>query len=447
MKLFRPRVFRPGVLKIILILAVPAIIALIFGLAKTAKISPLGTFLRQNSFARGAAAVLAVISEKINEKEDAEINFVRPEIIKGVYLTGWSAGSRSRIDYLISLAKTTQINAVVIDIKDSTGSVSYSANDEIAPKVKEYGAKNAVKIADIDGLVKKLHKEGIYVIGRIVVFQDPILAFARPDVAVLSKSELSLAGGNIQLLSPLFLWLDRSRLAWIDPASEESWDYNIAIAKDALSRGFDEINFDYVRFPSDGDLKNMSFSHWNNLTPKHLVVKDFFRKTREKLPEAILSVDLFGLSTVNHDDLGIGQVMEDVFDYFDYICPMVYPSHYASGFLGYGNPALYPYQVIKYSMSGAFARLKNYQLRQSSDIAADVVAGNEEEPIKEERKVYFRPWLQDFNLGAVYGSGMVQLETRAVIDSLGEDFKGFLLWNPRNIYTKDALLKELILQQ
>lgn len=429
--------------RIILILTILAAVGAVFafGLAKTANIRSLGAFLTEGSFVKGISAVLTVISEK---EEMDDVAFERPEIIKGVYLTGWSAGSKSRIDYLINLAKTTQINAAVIDIKDSTGSVSYATNDEIAPKVKEYGAKNIVKVADIDGLLKKLHREGIYVIGRIVVFQDPILAFARPDVAVLSKSELSLAGGSIQLLSPLFLWLDRSRLAWIDPASQESWDYNIAIAKDALSRGFDEINFDYVRFPSDGDLKNMSFSHWDNTKPKHLVIKDFFRKAREELPEAILSVDLFGLSAVNRDDLGIGQVIEDAFEYFDYICPMVYPSHYADGFLGYQNPALYPYQVIAYSMSNALARLNSYQSQKFSN-GAESGTENGEEPAKEKR-AHFRPWLQDFNLGAVYDSKMVELEIKAVVDVLGDGFKGFLLWNPRNVYTKDALLKGPILK-
>ena len=336
------------------------------------------------------------------------------EIIKAVYLTSWSASKDSHIDYIIDIAKTTEINAVVIDIKDFSGYVAY---DTTVPEVEKYNAKQ-IRISDIDFLLQKFHKEGIYVIARITVFQDPLLARARPDLAIHSKSKLSFLPSSV--LSFSSLWLDNMELAWIDPAARESWDYNIAIAKDAVEHGFDEINFDYVRFPSDGNLQDMSFPLWDEKVSKRLVIKEFFKHLRQELPTTKISIDLFGLSTISSNDLGIGQIIEDAFKYFDYVCPMVYPSHYADGFIGYQNPAEYPYEVVKYSMEGALEKLMSYKQSQKTN-------------------VQLRPWLQDFNLGAIYSAEMVSSEIRAVRDALGDNFKGYMLWNSWNIYTKEAL--------
>ncbi len=334
-----------------------------------------------------------------------------PETVKAVYVTSWSASRESYIDYLIDIAGSTEINGVVIDIKDWSGYVAY---DSAVPEVEKYKAKS-IRIKDISSLIDKLHKEGIYVIARITVFQDPVLAKARPDLAIHSKNKLSALG----VFSFSTLWLDNSGLAWIDPSAKESWDYNIAIAKEAVELGFDEINFDYIRFPSDGNLKDINFPLWDQSAPKHLVMKDFFGYLRQELPDVKLSIDLFGLSTVNFDDLGIGQIIEDSFEYFDYICPMVYPSHYARGFLGYQNPAAYPYEVVKYSMDSAFKRLSIFsQLKKTN--------------------ARLRPWLQDFNLGAVYDAGMVRAQIEAVYDSTKDDFTGFMLWNSSNVYTEEA---------
>jgi len=209
-------------------------------------------------------------------------------------------------------------------------------------------------------------------------------------------------------------------LAWIDPAAKESWDYNIAIARDAVSHGFDEINFDYIRFPSDGDLKNMSFPFWNEEVSKHLIIREFFKYLREELSDVKISIDLFGLSTVSLNDLGVGQVIEDAFEYSDYVCPMIYPSHYADGFIGFQNPAEYPYEVVKYSIEGALKKLMIY--KQSK-----------------ETNVQLRPWLQDFDLGAIYDAEMVKAQIKAVYDALGNDFNGFMIWSSSNFYTKEAL--------
>ena len=352
-------------------------------------------------------------ANKIENKSENKIenqNYLKaPDIIKAVYITSWSASSKNYINYLINLSETSEINSVVVDIKDWSGYIGYDTN---VPEAEKYGAESA-RIRNIDEFVKNLHDKGIYVIGRIAIFQDPILARVRPDLAVQSRFSSSL-------------WLDRKGLAWIDPASKEGWDYNIKIAKDALSHGFDEINFDYVRFPSDGNLQDMIFPVWDGKNPKNLIIKEFFKYLRQELPNAKLSVDLFGLSTVNKDDMGIGQVIEDSFEYFDYVSPMVYPSHYDSGFLGFEKPAEHPYEVVKYSMDKAQERLAKY---------------NAEQGISMETKAKIRPWLQDFNLGAVYDADMVKAQIRAVFDATGEDFSGFMLWNPSNVYTKESIIK------
>ncbi len=324
-----------------------------------------------------------------------------PEIIKAVYLTSWSAASPEKLNYIIGLADKTEINAVVIDIKDYSGYVAYDINLE---SVKKYETKE-VRIKKINSLIKKLHDKNIYVIARTTVFQDPALGKTRPDLAISSRAKKSL-------------WTDNNGLSWTDPASKEVWDYNIAIAKDAASRGFDEINFDYIRFPSDGNLNDMDFPFWDEKIPMSEILRRFFEYLRNQTLGIKISADLFGLSTVQSDDLGIGQIIENAYAYFDYVAPMVYPSHYASGFLNYKNPADYPYEVVKYSMESAARKLKNYE--------------NASGPIIHVSKL--RPWLQDFDLGADYDSKMVKAQIRAV-----EDLNGWMLWNPKNIYTIEAL--------
>ncbi|MCX6761013.1 MAG: hypothetical protein NTZ84_02850, partial [Candidatus Nealsonbacteria bacterium] len=264
-------------------------------------------------------------------------------------------------------------------------------------------------------LVKQLHDENIYVIARISVFQDPVLANARPDLAVLSRSKLLN-----QSTSSYALWTDNWGLSWADPSAKEVWKYNASIAKDALSYGFDELNFDYVRFPSDGDLSDMVFPSWDQKIEKHLIIKDFFKYLRQELSGARISVDLFGLSTISSDDLGIGQVIEDGYGYFDYVCPMVYPSHYAFGFSGYPIPSEHPYGVVERSMKGALKRLNDFNKANH-------------------KNAKLRPWLQDFTLTVPYDAEKVKLEIKALKDVLGKDYNGFMLWNSQNIYTKEAL--------
>lgn len=332
--------------------------------------------------------------------EPAVNNNETPEIVKAVYVTSSSAGSQKYLEYLDNLFETTEINAVVIDIKD-------------------YSGRNA--ISAFDGLIQKLHDKEIYVIARIAVFEDATLVRARPDLAIYDKLK------TVDPKNPV-LWVDNNNLSWIDPASKEAWDYNILIAKDAVARGFDEINFDYIRFPSDGKIEDMGFPFLDKKVLMRSVIKEFFQKLRESLLDVKLSVDLFGYSTVSTDDMGIGQVLEDSFDYFDYISPMVYPSHYKDGFRGYLNPAEYPYEVIKYSMQEALKRQTAYYNKSQTTEGTTII-----------NKAKFRPWLQDFNMGADYTVEMVKAEIKAVTDVLGKDFYGFMLWNASNVYTEGAI--------
>jgi hypothetical protein len=381
-------------------------------------------------------SVLPILPEnKLAEESDiVEVDFSKklqnpPEIIKAIYLTSWSAGSSKYVNgYLESILKNTEINAVVIDIKDYTGYVSYLSQ---VPEVVKYKTSKNI-ITDLSGLIKKLHEKNIYVIARLSVFEDPAFARARPELAVYDSSL------PWPLVAREKLWKDNNGLYWLDPSSKEVQDYNIAIAKDALSRGFDEINFDYIRFPSDGKTKNMAFPYWDGITPRHLVMRNFFERIRQELPDAKLSVDLFGQSTISYDDLGIGQIIEDSFEYFDYVCPMVYPSHYATNFLSFKNPALYPYDVVKYSMDTALQRENNYfKLKELT-----VVDESENKEKSKEIKAKIRPWLQDFNMGAVYTTEMVKEQITATKDALGENYAGYLMWNPSNVYKQGALAKE-----
>jgi len=337
-----------------------------------------------------------------------------PKTIKAIYSTAWSASSATKIDYFINLIKNTEVNAVVVDIKDYTGNLSYKADIDL---VKQYDAID-VKINKPNALIKKLHDEGIYVIARMAVFQDPALAKARPDLA-------------LQSISKNTTWTDYKGISWVDQSSKEVWDYNLAIAKDALNRGFDEINFDYIRFASDGNMSDIKYPLYNStVATKRQVMNSFFKYLRENLMGAKLSADLFGYTTLLKDDLGIGQNIEDAFPYFDYIAPMVYPSHYSKGFNGYTNPANYPYEVVFKSMVEANKRLNEFN---NSTTTLKMV------------NTQFRAWLQDFDLGADYDANKIRAQIQAVYDAatttqISIDEAGWMLWSPSNVYTKDGLL-------
>lgn len=345
-----------------------------------------------------------------------------PESVQAIYLTSWTAGAQSRLNPLIDLVdKDERLNAVVIDIKDYSGYLAYKTD---IPEAKVSGAEDNLRIADINEVIKRLHDRNIYVIGRISVFQDPVLAGYRPEWAVQSPE------GSV--------WKDRKGLLWLDPGAKPVWDYNLAIAKDALERGFDEVNFDYIRFPSDGNLTAIIYPFSGGNTSARAIIREFFKYLRENLPEAKISADIFGLTTVAADDLGIGQVIEDAYRYFDYVAPMVYPSHYASGFIGYKNPAAYPYEVVKHSLESALLRRQSL-LATNSEQTTNGPASSTPPTTGPLPVGKLRPWLQVFDLGATYDQTMVEAEIRAVEEVLknasGSDaWAGWMLWDPKNSY-------------
>lgn len=366
------------------------------------------------------ADTLATLDAK---KEPPVLHLATPKSVKAIYMTSCVAGTPSIRNKLVQLIEDTEINSVVIDIKDYSGRLSFISED---PVLKEALSTNCYA-PDMKEFVESLHKKGIYVIGRISVFQDQHLIKAHPEFAIKRASD----GG---------IWKDHKGLSFTDPSSKGVWDYIVLISKESYALGFDELNFDYVRFPSDGNMKDITFMS-SGTKSKPEALRDFFAYLNKSLKPmgAVLSADLFGMTTTNTDDLNIGQVLENALPYFDYIAPMVYPSHYPAGFMGFANPAEKPYEVIKFSMDAAVKR---------TIATTTVVAMLGERPISTTTKPFLykkeafdlqkiRPWLQDFNLGATYTAEMVQKQIQATYDS---GLNSWMLWNASNRYTRGALL-------
>ncbi|KKT75429.1 MAG: hypothetical protein UW71_C0003G0023 [Parcubacteria group bacterium GW2011_GWB1_44_7] len=330
------------------------------------------------------------------------VHLKTPSPLKAIYLTSWTAGSIARRGKLIDLIDATELNAVVIDIKDYTGRISFLTDN---PELQALGSAKKI-VPDIAALLKELHDKNIYVIGRIAVFQDLYLVGKHHEWAVTKDSERSA------------VWQDHKGLTWLDAGARGVWDYIVLLAKESYALGFDELNFDYIRFPSDGNMNDIYYP-WSYGYEKPEVLREFFSYLHDnlKITGAILSADLFGMTTINTDDLNIGQILEVTLPYFDFIAPMVYPSHYPPTFIGLGNPAAEPYKVVRYSLNAAYQR--------SSTTPQKI-----------------RPWLQDFNLGAVYTAAMVREQIQATYDA---GFDSWMLWNAANRYTPAALLGDAVL--
>jgi len=325
-----------------------------------------------------------------------------PKEVKAVYISSWVAGSPKFRDTIIDMIDKTELNSIVIDVKDSTGRVSFNVEN---PVVKKAGSIEK-RISNVRALTDMLHKKNIYIIGRVSVFQDPYMTKARPDLAITRKSD----GG---------VWKDRKGLSFLDPANKEVHDYIINIAKSAYDEGFDEINFDYIRYPSDGNMKDINY-HLKEDETRSDNIEKFFKYLSIEIKKDInipISADLFGLTTEVNDDMGIGQVWEKALPYFDFLSPMVYPSHYPAGHAGFKNPSLHPYEVIDRALKGA--------INKTNKVAGD--------------KNKIRPWLQDFDMGAVYTKELIQSEMKAVYDN---GLTSWMLWDPSNKYTPSALKLE-----
>jgi len=376
-------------------------------------------------------------------KKDLPIHIDTPEYVRSIYMTQCVVGTPSFREKLVEIAETTEINSIIIDIKDYTGKIAFQTdNPTLAGSVSE-----TCGAYDMKEFVRSLNEKGIYVIGRITVFQDPYYTTAFPEFAVKRESATST------------LWADYKGLNFIDVGAEPFWEYITELSKESFALGFDELNFDYIRFPSDGNMQDIYYPYSEeivNAKPdigKAEIVEKFFSYLHKNLREfsidsldgegeitsstPILSADLFGMVTTNTDDLNIGQQLERALPYFDYIAPMTYPSHYPSGFNGWENPNKHVYGVIKFSIDEAVKRviatttsvrtLSNERIGTSSPATYT-------KPVYSPLKL--RPWLQDFDYGGDYDVEEVRAQIQATYDS---GLNSWMLWSPSNRYTIGAL--------
>jgi len=312
--------------------------------------------------------------------------------VKGLYVTMDTFGTPSRIAPIFKFIEEHKgLNALVVDVKDNSGRVPCQPPEGIPSKAQGYG--------HFEGLVKVLKREGYYMIARIVAFQDPWVAQARPEQAI-RKSDGSL-------------WRDRDGRLWLNPYDKRNWEFVRDLALWAQGMGFDEIQLDYVRFPDSAaglEKSGVLMPGNEEFQSRGEAIVAFLEFMSESLKgKAYLSADIFGFTTIAQDDMGIGQKIEDVASSVDFVCPMVYPSHYYnSGIYGFETPEAHPGEVVSQAMAQAIQRTAGERAR-------------------------IRPWLQDFSMKIEYGPEEVQ----AQIDSaFSHGIETFLLWNPANTYTR-----------
>ena len=340
-----------------------------------------------------------------------------PANVRAIYMTQCVVGTPSFRSDLVGLIDGTELNTVVIDIKDYTGRLSFtpddiSLKDSVSP---------ACRAPDMKEFIKELHDKNIYVIGRITVFQDPYYTALHPDLAVKRLSDKSAN------------WKDHKGLSFIDVSAKPYWDYIVKIAKASYEIGFDELNFDYIRFPSDGNMKD-TFYTWNPGIEKSEALERFYIYLSNALKPSgvVISVDLFGMVTTNYDDLNIGQVLERAMPYFDFIDPMVYPSHYPTGFNGYKNVNEHSYDIVHFSLTRAVER--TVATTTSIEGLAFTRIGTSTPAIYEKPSYpasKMRPWLQSFDYPVTYTPEMVAAQIKANTDA-GLD--SYLFWDPANKY-------------
>ncbi|MCM2279046.1 MAG: putative glycoside hydrolase [Oligoflexia bacterium] len=312
---------------------------------------------------------------------------LEPHEIKGVYLqTGLLRKKGETYQNIMELLRTTELNALTIDVKDDEGRISTG----LRPYIDE------------------LRAQGIYTIARIVTFKDNIAPRKNPNLAVI----------NGKTGKP---WEDRNRVTYLDPFNEAAWDHVIGVAKAAVEQGFDEIQFDYVRFPTDGDRSAIRYDIRGELNSKTrtAAIAGFLKKARAALSPmgAFVAADVFGITAYDKNDSGIGQRVEDITPYLDYVCPMVYPSGYAKGTGGVKDPVAQPGDIVEDSV-------RRYRLRSDPD-------------------VIIRPWLQAFRDYAYSRRDYTGADIRAQIDgSDRQNGQGFLLWNAASRYKQDGLKKK-----
>jgi len=313
-----------------------------------------------------------------------------PFEVRGVYIPFGLLYARQRTLTILDMIADSELNAVVLDVKGDRGWLAYASELALA---EELGV-SVRGVMDIHEFLDICHRRGIYAIARLVVFKDNPLAFGKPDLAVKQ------ADGSV--------WLDKEKLGWGNPYREQVWNYNIGIAQEMAQLGFDEIQLDYVRFPSDGELDKIVYQEEDTSETKTTAIRTFMAHMRQALEsyDVFLSADVFGLTLVvdPQSGMGIGQRVIDIAPYVDYLCPMVYPSTFIPGNLGIANPALRPYKVVAES------------LRQGMALTSTLV----------------RPWLQAYSLdGVEYGLAR-QNAQRWAAENVGAS--GWTFWNAGGRY-------------
>lgn len=368
------------------------------------------------------SAVLPIASTTIEAFFQAT-HVPTPPAVKGIYMTSCVAATPSLREKLVKLIDETEVNSVVIDIKSFDGYLSFAPRDSNLRT-----AKGGCFVSDMAEFIEVLHEKNIYVIGRLASFQDALRVKERPELAVKKATATTT------------VWRDHKGIPWIDASARPHWEYLVSIAKASYEIGFDEINFDYIRFPSDGNMSDIMYP-WSGTKKKSEVMRSFFAYLDQELSsiDVKTSVDLFGMTTTNTDDLNIGQVLEDALPYFDYISPMVYPSHYPKSFLGLGDPNQHVYTVVNYSMKKAADRAvaTTTLVASAGPRIGTSTPAIYLKPAYDKKKL--RPWLQDNNYPVTYTAEMVRDQIRATYDA-GLD--SWMLWNAGNRYTRAALEPE-----
>ncbi len=323
---------------------------------------------------------------------------LEPFVERAVYLNADSIATPGKLQLLLDLVDRTELSAVVIDVKaDNSGMVLY---DSKLPLVQSLGVTNQL-IPDLSGLMSTLAAKKIYAIARLPVFWDQALTGAKPEWALKSKK------------APGQPWLDHSGRRWANPYIAEVWDYNIAIAKEVAERGFDEVQFDFAQFPSDGDLNDIDYGPAQADKKRVDAISQFLDKAYKELsPMGVyVSCNVLGGSLLEKDDMGVGQMLEIIAAHTDYVSPTIYPAYFSNGTLGFPKPIEHPGEIVAHTLRGGIPR-----------IAASAAK--------------FRPWLQDFSARVKYDVPQV----RAEIDAAEQNGAiGWMLWNFGNVYTAGAL--------
>jgi len=327
--------------------------------------------------------------------------------VRAIYIPFYLLTAPNRVRTLIAFAAGSGMNGIVVDVKADDGYIAYAS---ALPLAREIGAQWPGDMMRLDEVLALAKQHGLYTIARMVVFKDNLLATERPDLAVKDKRT-----GQV--------WDDcgNGSTYWADPYHKDVVAYNVGIAEEAARMGFDEIQFDYIRFPpacvSQGQLENALYSAPSTVESRVAAIATFLSEARQRLkPMGVaIAVDTFGWTLLRNDDMAIGQHMETMAQYVDYICPMVYPSTWEDGALGLEYPPAQPYELVYRSLTGGLARLKD-------------IPG-----------VRLRPWLQDFNdyryRELSYGLAELDAQRRATQDAGGV---GWMLWNAGGEYTEET---------